>query len=327
MPRELIVPEITLPFYNNARTALAKACSVDEVKKIKGAAEQLKVAAKISKDKKMLADAEEIRDRAVRLIGQLMKAQAKTVGLAKRGLGKKSGLKNNPQKSVPTLDEAGIDKNLANRARKLAALDDKAFEAKVETWRDNMMADETSFVVGDMFRPPLRGTQGTGNNEWHTPQEFVDLARAVLGIIDLDPASNAVAQRTVKAKTYFTAARNGLTKEWRGRVYLNPPFSQSLIAPFVAKLIAERRAGNVTEAIMLTNNYTDTEWFHSAAAAADAICFTKGRVRYEDPEGNPCQPTQGQAFFYFGDHLDVFARAFEPAVGFIVTRYIRSDTA
>jgi hypothetical protein len=136
-----------------------------------------------------------------------------------------------------------------------------------------------------------------------------------------------VAQRTVKAKAYFSAARNGLTKEWCGKVFLNPPFSQSLIAPFVAKLLAEIAAGNVTEAIMLTNNYTDTVWFQSAVAVADAICFTKGRVRYEDPEGNPCQPTQGQAFFYFGNHLDVFARTFEPAVGFIVTRYIRSDTA
>jgi hypothetical protein len=166
MPRELIVPEITLPFYNNARAALAKACSVDEVKKIKGAAEQLKVAAKISKDKKMLADAEEIRDRAVRLIGQLMKAQAKMVGLAKGGGDKKS---NHPVKrkptDPPTLAEAGIDKNLANRARRLAALDDKEFEVKVERWRDNMMADENSFAVGDMFKPPLRGTQGTGNNE------------------------------------------------------------------------------------------------------------------------------------------------------------------
>jgi phage N-6-adenine-methyltransferase len=304
MPRELTVPEVILPFYNNARTALAKACSVDEVKKIKGEAEKLKVSAKIAKDKKLLADAQEIRDRAVRTIGLLMKAQARTVGLPKGGRPTKTtGLKNNPVSGLPTLDEAGIDKNLANRARKLAALNAEEFEAKVETWRDNMMADETNFAVGDMIKIPVRGTQGTGDNEWHTPGEYLDYAREVLGTIDLDPASSAAAQRVVNAKTYFNAARNGLTKEWRGKVWLNPPYTQPLIADFVAKMLAEIANGNVTEAIMLTHNYTDTEWFRSAVRVAAAICFTHGRVRFVDPEGNLAAPTQGQAFFYFGDHL------------------------
>src|SRR5215204_2535296 len=146
-----------------------------------------------------------------------------------------------------------------------------------------------------------RGASGTGENEWFTPAEHIELARAVLGEIDLDPASHAKAQKVVKAKQYLTKADNGLAGEWRGRVWLNPPYAQPAIAEFVSKMCAERLANRVSAAIMLTHNYTDTAWFHEAAGVADAICFTRGRVKFYEPGGAIAAPTQGQAFFYFGD--------------------------
>jgi hypothetical protein len=62
-----------------------------------------------------------------------MAAQAKVVGKAKgsRGAGrpKKGGVQKTPPKSdIGTLAEAGIDKNLAKRARKLASTDDERNE-------------------------------------------------------------------------------------------------------------------------------------------------------------------------------------------------------
>jgi ParB family chromosome partitioning protein len=163
----------------------------------------------------------------------------------------------------------------------------------------------------------VRGTQGTGENEWFTPAEYVELARVVLGAIDLDPASSDKAQEVVDAERYFTKADDGLTQEWRGCVWLNPPYAQPLIADFVSKMVAERVAGRVTAAIMLTHNYTDTSWFHEAAGVADAICFTRGRVKFYDPEGEFAAPTQGQAFFYFGANVTAFFEQFKN-IGFVV---------
>lgn len=163
----------------------------------------------------------------------------------------------------------------------------------------------------------IRGTEGTGENEWFTPAEYVELARDVLGSIDLDPASSDRAQEVIRAARYFTKADDGLAQEWHGRVWLNPPYAQPLIADFVSKMVDEHRAGRVSAAIMLTHNYTDTAWFHQAAGSADAICFTRGRVKFYEPDGEIAAPTQGQAFFYFGPGIAAFIQRFRN-IGFVV---------
>ncbi len=158
----------------------------------------------------------------------------------------------------------------------------------------------------------IRGTGGTGANDWHTPSEYLDAARDVLGGIDLDPASSAAAQKRVQAERHFTPEDDGLEQEWTGRVWMNPPYAQPLIAQFVDKLVTEYVAGRVSAAIMLTHNYTDTAWFRVAQAVAVAFCFTEGRIRFIDPDGNLAAPTQGQAFLYFGRDREKFASRFQP---------------
>ena len=79
----------------------------------------------------------------------------------------------------------------------------------------------------------VRGISGTGEDEWHTPERYVELARKVLGAFDLDPASSKKAQKVIKAEKFFTKKDNGLEHDWYGRVWLNPPYAQPLIAQFV----------------------------------------------------------------------------------------------
>lgn len=161
--------------------------------------------------------------------------------------------------------------------------------------------------------------QGTGENEWYTPPQYLEAARHVLGGIDVDPATSVQAQETVGAALFYTAATNGLLHEWNGSVWMNPPYSQPFIHLFIEKLAIEVREGRTTAAIALTHNYTDTEWFHIAARACQAICFTRGRIKFVSPEGEEAAPTQGQAFFYFGDKVDYFADVFSQ-FGFVVRR-------
>ena len=157
----------------------------------------------------------------------------------------------------------------------------------------------------------IRGTEGTGEFERYTPAEYIKAVRAVLGEIDLDPATSVEAQAIVKATQFFTVEDDGLGREWHGRVFLNPPYHRELAPQFVDKLIAEVAAKRTTAAIMLTNNSTDTEWFQRAIAGCAALCFTKGRINFWVPNGgDDVSPTQGQAFFHFGDDRAKFREVF-----------------
>jgi ParB family chromosome partitioning protein len=176
-------------------------------------------------------------------------------------------------------------------------------------------------------RGPPRGTAGTGEFERYTPAEYIEAARAVLGVIDLDPASCQLAQRTVKAERYFTFLDDGLAHEWHGRIYLNPPYHRQLGPQFVDKLIAEYAAGNVTAAILLTNNSTDTIWFVKAATASSAVAFTTGRIDFLREDGEtPLNPTQGQAFCYFGNMWRASPRSSNTSVRCLYSTPLRPPT-
>lgn len=153
-------------------------------------------------------------------------------------------------------------------------------------------------------------TNNSGNNEWYTPGQYIELARSVLGKIDLDPASCELANETVRAERYYSEENDGLCQEWRGRVWMNPPYSADLVGKFTRKFVEEYDAGHISEGIVLVNNATETAWFAYMTDAASAVVFTRGRIRYMSPERESLAPLQGQAFIYFGDNAERFIEVF-----------------
>jgi len=143
----------------------------------------------------------------------------------------------------------------------------------------------------------------SGENEWYTPKEYIESVRIVLGEIDLDPASSKEANEIVKADKYFTLQTDGLTKEWFGKVWMNPPYSSELISIFTEKFTHHFNNQDISEGIVLVNNATETVWFQFMAKFASSICFPKTRIKYWSPNKDSSTPLQGQAFLYFGDNF------------------------
>lgn len=105
--------------------------------------------------------------------------------------------------------------------------------------------------------PPPLAQHSSATVEHYTPRLLADLARAVLGSIDLDPASCEAANQFVGAARYFTRKEDGLSQDWgfESRVYLNPPGGklkgESSAVVWWNKLVLEVGLGNVKSAIFL----------------------------------------------------------------------------
>lgn len=166
-------------------------------------------------------------------------------------------------------------------------------------------------------------SHNSGNNEWYTPPEYITAANAVMGGIDLDPASSEIANRTVGAAAFYTEEDDGLCQSWGGRVWMNPPYASSMIGSFAEKLAFHVKRGDVSEACVLVNNATETGWFNAILNVASCVCFIRSRVRFVDMHGNPSgAPLQGQALLYIGDKIEAFALA---CVSFGTVLYARQD--
>jgi ParB family chromosome partitioning protein len=154
------------------------------------------------------------------------------------------------------------------------------------------------------------------SNDWYTPAIYIEAARAVMGGIDLDPASCELANRTVGADHYFARSDDGLSRDWAGRVWLNPPYGRGGAKTWSRKLIDEYDRGAVSQAVLLVNASTDTRWFQPFWAYP--ICFVRSRIRFAKAGFHGYRgPTHASAFVYFGGRVKRFRNQFR-AFGHIV---------
>ena len=108
--------------YDRACRALAEASSIDEVKDVRDRLMALRAYARQAGNRQLEMDAQRIRIRAERKLGELIAVAPKNRGALRRGLN------SYPRDDTPTLKDAGIGKRLADRARKLAAVPEGEFE-------------------------------------------------------------------------------------------------------------------------------------------------------------------------------------------------------
>lgn len=170
-----------------------------------------------------------------------------------------------------------------------------------------MSGEMTIHAAKETLRPHV--ANNSGDNEWYTPKPYVEAARAVMGKIDLDPASSEEANKVVEASEIFTEKENGLKQDWAGKCWLNPPYASDLVGKFMEKLASSVEAGSVTEALVLVNNATETKWFARLAGVSSFLCFPTGRVKFWHPR-KESMPLQGQCVAYIGNHGKRFCSEF-----------------
>lgn len=124
----------TLVKYEAARSALAEARSVDEVKDIRDKAEAMRAYARMAQDTDLEMDAAELRIRAERRLGIMLDAEKQAGRLGK-------GRPNKCQDGGHLiLNDIGIDRNLSARAQKIGGIAERAFEAAVARVRERIRA-------------------------------------------------------------------------------------------------------------------------------------------------------------------------------------------
>lgn len=137
----------------------------------------------------------------------------------------------------------------------------------------------------------------TSKCEWLTPLWIFE----ALGCeFDLDPCSPIDRETHVPARHKLTMDDDGLSADWHGRVWMNPPFGM----PGGVDEWLERfyQHGN---GIGIIKADTSTSWWHDYISRSPVVVMPKRRVRYinnnagrEKPKGGP---GFGSALFSAGD--------------------------
>lgn len=228
---------------------------------------------------------------------------------AKKRQGTRTDLNNIPVKLPECKDSRDILGEMAGVSGSTYERAAKVIEQGTPETKEALRRGEISInkAYEELQKPHV--AYNSGNNEWYTPKEFIEAATAVMGCIDLDPASSEIANKTVGAKQIYTIEDNGLEKPWFGNIWLNPPYASDLIGKFADKLVDELK--HIKQAIVLVNNATETEWFYTMVTQATAVCFPRSRVKFYTPSGTIGAPLQGQAILYFGPDVNRFINVFD----------------
>jgi hypothetical protein len=144
--------------YEAARTALAEAHRVDEVKDIRDKAEAMAAYARQAKDSELIQYATEIKVRAERRCGELLRVTAES---GQRATAAGNVNQHTPRVSndtTPTLADMGLTRDESSRYQQLAAMPAEHFETAVATAKATAGEVTTAFMLREAgkHRPPAK---------------------------------------------------------------------------------------------------------------------------------------------------------------------------
>lgn len=125
------------------------------------------------------------------------------------------------------------------------------------------------------------GANNTITDTWITPKWIID----AIGLSDLDPCGwtpngSPVVQT---AKKYITEDQNGLSTQWSGSVFCNPPYSD--LKTWLEKC-AEYHENTGSQVIILCFVRSETRAFQQNIKSATGINLINKRIKFLDSFGN-----------------------------------------
>jgi len=121
----------------------------------------------------------------------------------------------------------------------------------------------------------------TGFDAWETPDElFVPLNNEFNFTLDV-----CATKENTKCNNYYTKEDDGLSQEWEGTCWMNPPFGEQ--KKWVIKAYEESLKG-VTIVCLLPAR-TNTNWWHDYCMKGEII-FIKGRPKFKGAKYGLPQP-------------------------------------
>ncbi len=151
------------------------------------------------------------------------------------------------------------------------------------------------------FSPPAKSVHFSSAKEtWCTPKYVLEWLKP-FGDIDLDPCASIIVEKNFALLNY-TIEADGLKQSWAGPglVYVNPPYGRK-IKLWTDKAIEEAKLG--AEIVLLLPARPDTAWWQRMVKTANAVCFVKGRIKFEGATNGAPFPS---AMVYFGARSTLF---------------------
>lgn len=192
--------------YEAARTALAEAHRVDEVKDIRDKAEAMAAYARQAKDSELIQYATEIKVRAERRCGELLAATER----APAGRPPKNPSADTSN-SPPTLEEMGLTYDESSRYQQLAAMPAEHFETAVATAKATAGEVTTAF----MLREAAKGRPLTKQLSKKDKERLQELAEAKARGVSMLTTYARLTLTAVRAQSEFTQEESDILEELR----------------------------------------------------------------------------------------------------------------